>query len=112
MGLVTESVAATNEARPPESGRADTVRIAPDPRLLIRSLSLNEEWFFRGDELTVTGPLSTGDLRQVSYRTRGDVSARAHGDSLIVRSSRWGLLKDLLTASSWTTAGRLSCKVW
>ena len=75
-------------------GRVDTIWAAPDPRLLIRSFSLDEAWFFRSDRLTVTGPMNTGDLWQLSYPTRGDVSVRAHADSLIVRTDRWWWVKD------------------
>jgi len=92
-------------------GGVDTVRLAPDPRLLIRSFSLDESWFFRSDRLTITGPLSTGDLRQFSYRTRGGVSARAHADSLIVRSDRWALLKDALQCSACASVGWATCRV-
>ena len=92
-------------------GRVDTVRVVPDPRLLIRSFSLDESWFFRSDRLTITGPLSTGDLRQFSYRTRGDVSARVNGDSLIVRSSRWALLKDVVQCSACASVGYATCKI-
>ena len=92
-------------------GRVDTVRVAPNPRLLIRSFSLDESWFFRSDHLTITGPLSTGALQQFSYRTRGGVSARTHGDSLIVRSSRWALLKDALQCSACASVGWATCRI-
>jgi len=92
-------------------GRVDTVRVQPDPRLLIRSFSLDEGWFFRSDRLTVTGPMNTGDLWQMTYRTRGDVSARAHADSLIVRSDRWWWVKDGTEAAAWTGFGYLLAKV-
>jgi hypothetical protein len=92
-------------------GGVDTVRVAPDPRLLIRSFSLDESWFFRSDHLTVTGPLSSGDLRQFNYRTRGDVSARANGDSLIIRSDRWAFLKDALQCSACASVGYATCKI-
>lgn len=93
-------------------GGVDTVRVAPDPRLLLRSFSLDEGWFLRSDRLIATGPTSTGDLRQFTYTTRGSVSGRVSGDSLIVRSDRWAFLKDMLQASAWASAGRLSCRVW
>ena len=86
-------------------GRTDTIWVQPDPRLLIRSFSLDEAWFFRSDRLTVTGPMSTGDLWQMNYRTRGDVSARAHADSLIVRTDRWWWLKDAAEAGVWILGG-------
>ena len=92
-------------------GRVDTIWVAPDPRLLIRSFSLDEAWFFRSDRLTVTGPMNTGDLWQKSYSTRGDVSARAHENALIVRSDRWWWLKDALECSACASVGYATCRV-
>jgi len=55
--------------------------------------------------------MNTGDLWQMTYRTRGDVSARAHADSLIVRSDRWWWVKDGTEAAAWTGFGYLLAKV-
>lgn len=61
---------------------ADTTGPAPDPKLLVRSLSYN------GKDLEVWGPLSSGDLWRGSYRVHSPLTARVDGDSLLVRGSR------------------------
>lgn len=84
-----------------------SLEVPRDTVALLRSGSLRQGRFFRGDLLTLTGPISTGDLRQLDYRTRGDVSWVVRGDSVIVRSARWALVGDLAEAGVWVGLGYL-----
>ncbi len=63
---------------------------APPPQLLLRSVTHDPGWFFQRDRLLLTGPTSHGDLVAADYLVRPGFSARTVGDSVIVRSPRFG----------------------
>lgn len=65
----------------------------PAPALLLRSVRHDDGWFFARDRLILTGPTSSGDLRQMHYSVRDGFEARTHADSVIVRYPRSALLK-------------------
>lgn len=65
----------------------------PITQLLLRSARLEDGWFFQKDRLILTGPLSNGDLRQLTYSTRGSFQTHVHGDTVIVQYPRTALLK-------------------
>jgi hypothetical protein len=86
---------------------------AADPMLLLRSGSLERGWpLFGADQLRLTGPTSTGDLVQSTYRTRGSVSFRTVGDSVLVRYDRWRWAKDAGTAAGIFLIGRASARIF
>lgn len=74
----------------------DTVTPAPDPQLLLRSVVHRPGWFFQRDQLLLTGPTSYGDLVAQDFLVRPGFSARAVGDSVIVRYPRTGLAREAL----------------
>lgn len=74
----------------------DSTPPAPsDTSLLLRSVSYDRGWFLGPDRVTVLGPTSVGDLYRAEYRMRGG-GLRVHADSLVVRTSRFGLAQDLI----------------
>lgn len=76
--------------------RADSLDGAdlPDPRLLIRSGR------FSGKELTLTGPVSNGDLKSSDYRVRAPFQFRTTGDSILVQGSRWWWVRPTLIGAA------------
>ena len=77
------------------------------PIWLLRSVTTQPAWFFGSDQIQLTGPLSTGGLKQATYRVRPGWSAIVHADSLIVRSPRWGILRPIAELFLAGTAGYL-----
>ncbi len=71
----------------------DTVEIAP--RLLLRSISHDPGWFWQRDQLTLTGPINTGDLAAFDFPVRAGFTARTIGDSVLVQYPRTSLLRDI-----------------
>lgn len=87
--------------------RADTTAPALPPVLLLRSAEVDPGYFLRKDRLTFIGPVSNGDLARSEYMARQGWSARVNGDSVIVRSPRFGLLKEIGEAGVWAGIGYL-----
>lgn len=86
----------------------DSNAVTPErttPVFLLRSVRLSDGWFLSRDQLTLTGPLSNGDLAQRSYRTRGSFQAATHADSVIVQYPRAALFKQFLEFGSVLGAG-------
>lgn len=83
--------------RPTVVATTDTVEVpVVDPMLLLRSVSHDPGWFWQRDNLLLTGPTSTGDLRALDYSVRPGFSVRVHGDSALVRYPRTALFRELL----------------
>lgn len=110
--IVYRHVPATQIATAPDAGQPDvdtfcaeavanalrTDSIATDtivvpPSLLLRSVRHDDGWFFARDRLILTGPLSSGDLRQMHYGVRDGFEVRTHADTVIVRYPRSALVK-------------------
>lgn len=90
----------------------DTAAPAPaDTMLLLRSVVWRRGWFLQPDRVTAIGPTSVGDLERAEYRMRGG-SLRASGDSLIARTPRLGLAKQLLEAGVYAGIGYAVGKVF
>lgn len=75
------------------------------PTLLLRSIRTEAGWFLAPDKLVLTGPLSNTDLRQYTYTARPGWQARVHGDSVIVQSPRWGVLRGVAEAAVYGAIG-------
>lgn len=88
--------------RPVVVSTVDTVEVA-DPQLLLRSGSWDDSWW-GSDELVLTGFTNAGDLRRYVYHPRGGFDFRTSGDSILVRSGRFNLIRDAweLGAQGWT----------
>lgn len=90
--------------RPTVVATTDTVEVpVADPMLLFRSTVYDERsmWNpFAKDELFLSGPTSTGDLKGLDFEVRGSFDARASGDSAIVRYPRGALVRDVVETAS------------
>lgn len=75
------------------------------PTLLLRSIRTEAGWFLAPDRVILTGPLSNTDLRQLTYTARPGWQARVHGDSVIVQSPRWGVLREVAEAAVYGAIG-------
>lgn len=82
-----------------------TVVVRRDTVLLLRSVTTDPGWFLRPDRIAFVGPRSDGALAREEFIARPGWSARVHGDSVIVRSPRFGLLKQLAEAAVFVGAG-------
>lgn len=69
----------------------DTVYI--EPKLLLRSVSVDQAMWTGRNQVFLTGLLSNGDLIGTDYSVRGSWSARVNADSVIVLQSRISWLK-------------------
>lgn len=75
----------------------DTVEVT-DTVFLVRSgVHAEASWFtpWRTDELRLTGPTNTGELRELTYRTRGSFDFRTDGPIVRVRQGRFNVLGDV-----------------
>jgi len=98
----------------PDTNARDTVNNLPpavDSHLLLRSVRTTDPWFLGKPSLILTGPTSTGDLRQLTYDVRDGFEARVHADSVIVRYPRHAVLKQLLEFGIVFGAGYLANEV-
>lgn len=76
------------------------------PVLLLRSARVSHGWFMAPDEVVLTGPLSSGDLKQLRYRVRGDWRAHVRGDGVLVQSSRFPV-REVIEPAVWVSVGGL-----
>lgn len=96
----------------PEGRNSAPAHPPTPPHLLLRSLRIEDGWFFQKDRLILTGPLSNGDLRQTIHNVRPGVQAHVHGDTVIVQYPRSALLKQLLEAAAFVGAGYVAGRVF
>jgi len=77
----------------PEINTAPAVP-APKPVFLARSSRTDPGWWFRKDETTVTGLLSTGGLREIRFKHHPGVEWRSDEDGgIAIRESRFGWVR-------------------
>lgn len=81
------------------------------PKLLLRSVRHDDGWFFARDRLLLTGPLSTSDLRQLTYNVRDGFQVHVMADSVLVQVPRAALLKQIAEAAVWMGAGFIAGSV-
>jgi len=91
--------------RPVATMHTDTVVV--DPQVLLRSVTTNPGWFLADDDITMIGVSNTGALKAFHYSVRPGWSARTVGDSLLVRSPRFGVARPLLELTAAGAAGWL-----
>lgn len=91
--VVERALAGAQPDTAPRLQEGQDIRPAAPATLLLRSVRHNDGWFFGRDALILTGPTSTGDLRQLTYGVRDGFEARTHADTVIVRYPRSALVK-------------------
>ena len=78
------------------------------PTLLLRSIREEPGWLpLTSTRLIATGPLSTGDLRQLTYRVHDGYQLHTMGDSLLVQSPRFWLIRSAVRSAPWIVVGGL-----
>ena len=82
----------------------DTIR---EPVLLLRSVRTAPGWFFAPDRVFLTGPLSNGDLRQLTYSARPGWQAHVLADTAVFQSPRFWWARELVEAGAYIGAGYL-----
>lgn len=105
---------------------ADTVRVPavavgdavnPDEpvrarALLLRSARTEAGWFFRPDRVVLTGPLSDGGLRQLTYSARPGWQAHVQADTALFQSPRFWWVREGIEAGTFIGLGYLIAKVF
>ena len=89
---------------------ADTIWIPADTVYLVRSVVHDPSWFFGKDRITVFGPTSVGDLREMRFTSYPGWSLRTTPETLF-REPRFGLLRQIIEAGTYISAGILLGKV-
>ena len=97
--------AAAPDSTPAASPRSTSVSA---PTLLLRSIREEPGWLpLTSTRLIATGPLSTGDLRQLTYRVHDGYQLHTMGDSLLVQSPRFWLVREGVRGLPWAALGFL-----
>lgn len=102
---VRQALASARPDTAPRLQEGQDIRPAAPATLLLRSVRHDDGWFFARDRLILTGPTSSGDLRQMHYSVRDGFEARTHADSVIVRYPRSALLKQGVEAGVFMLVG-------
>lgn len=102
---VKQALAGAQPDTAPRLQEGQDTRPAAPATLLLRSVRHDPAWFFARDRLILTGPTSSGDLRQMHYSVRDGFEARTHADSVIVRYPRSALLKQGVEAGVFMLVG-------
>lgn len=90
---------------------ADSIWVPADTVFLLRSVSHDPGWFLRRDRVTVWGPTSTGDMREVHYRTYPGWSLRVGSES-VFREPRFGWWRNALEAGIYFGLGYIGGKIF
>lgn len=112
---INDFCTAAGWAPAPATAEADSGLSAPPqpapPQLLLRSVETSTPFprLLRKERVTAIGPMAGGagggSLERREYNVRAGSSIRTNGDSLIVRSPRFGMVKDLLELVMWIGTG-------
>jgi hypothetical protein len=91
--------------------KGDTVWVQADTVYLLRSVVHDPGWFFQRDRVRIYGPTSTGDLREMRFRTYPGWSVRTDPE-LIFREPRLGWMREAVEALAFLWLGRVSAEVF
>jgi len=89
----------------------DTIWTPADTVYLLRSVVDHPGWFLQRDQITVYGPTSVGDLREMRFRSYPGWSLRTDPEVLF-REPRFGLVRQLIEAGIYIGIGYLGGKVF
>ena len=73
----------------------DTVGVPKDTLFLMRSVDTDAGWFWQKDHIRLFGPTSTGDLREMRFRSWEGWSVRTDG-GVLFREPRFGFLRPVI----------------
>ncbi len=94
-----------------EITETDTLWAPADTVYLLRSIVHHPSWFLGRDAITVYGPTSVGDLREMRFTSYPGWSLRTDPE-VIFREPRFGFFRQLLEAGVFIGSGYLIGKVF
>lgn len=100
---------------PPSSGPPAPVVVTAAARDTVsvgRAVVHKDGWFWFKDDLTVTAFTNYGDLRAEHFRVRDGFSVRFGPNPSVVRSPRFGLVKEVIEVLAPLAVGYGACRVF